>query len=236
MTAARVSHSLGIARQVHNDEERPRSSREVSLWVKVQVQITGVHGCAQAWLSCWPGPSSKTSTSTRSYKKGWSALARASLQEHTAASAPQVLSKLALSPGSQTPIAAGGWRGKWRNTLTALTNSCGKICNDINFLCTGVSRTHTYYRLRETAGLAGTSAGLWPKLLLKAGHLHQAAQGLGQCRNTPYPTPCFCFATASDIPGRVCCTPLSCGPSPALLPGSHSAPSGLASPSCTSSD
>lgn len=44
------------------------------------------------------------------------------------------------------------------------------------------------------------------------------------------------FATASAVPGRVCCTPLSCGPSPALLPGSHSAPSGLASPSCTSSD
>lgn len=211
-----------IARQVHNDEERPRSSREVSLWVKFQIPITGVHGQAQAWLLLRPGPSSKTSTSTYSHKKGWSALAGPSLQERMAASAPP-RSKLAPSPGSKAPIAVGAWREKWRNALTALTNSCGKICNDINFLSTGVSRTHTYHRLRETAGLAGTSAGLWSKLLPKAGHLHQAAQG-------------FCFATASDVPGRVCCTPLSCGPSPALLPGSHSAPSGLASPSCTSSD
>lgn len=37
-----------IAGQVHNDEERPRSSWEVSLWVKVQVQITGVHGTGMA--------------------------------------------------------------------------------------------------------------------------------------------------------------------------------------------
>lgn len=51
MTATRVSHSPVMARNVHSDEEGPRSSREVSLWVKGQVQINGVHGQAQAWLA-----------------------------------------------------------------------------------------------------------------------------------------------------------------------------------------
>lgn len=61
-TATRVSHSLRITRQVHSDRQRPLSSWEVGLWAKVQVQITGVNGQAQAWLLVWPGPSSKTST------------------------------------------------------------------------------------------------------------------------------------------------------------------------------
>lgn len=183
------------------------------------------HGCCSGH-----GPSSKTSTSTLSHKKGWSWMAKEALQEHMAASAPRVLSKLAPSPGSHTPIAVGGWREKWRNALTALTNHRGKIRNDVNVLCTGVSGTRSCHRLRNSRAGGDLCGALAPT----------AAQSRppppGCCGNTPHPVPCFCFAAARDIPGRACCTPLSCGPGPALLPGSHSAPSGPASPGCTSSD
>lgn len=100
-TATRVSHSLRITRQVHNDGQRLQSSWEVSLWAKVQVQITGVNGQAQAWLLLWPGLSSKTSTHHPAE------MARASLPRHMAATAPQVLSKLAPSPWSQSPPSLG---------------------------------------------------------------------------------------------------------------------------------
>lgn len=123
-TATRVSHSLRITRQVHNDGQRLQSSWEVSLWAKVQVQITGVNGQAQAWLLLWPGPSSKTSTH---HPAG---MARASLPRHMAATAPQVLS---------WPQAHGakahhhwGWRGERRSAH-----------NDTHFRFGGSSRTGT---------------------------------------------------------------------------------------------
>lgn len=94
-TATRISHSLRITRQVHNDGQRPWSSWEVSLWAKVQVQITGVSGQAQPWLLLWPGPSSKTSTHSPA------GMARAPLPRYMAATAPQVLSKLSPSPWIQ---------------------------------------------------------------------------------------------------------------------------------------
>lgn len=198
-TATRVSHSLRITRQVHNDGQRPLSSWEVGLWAKVQVQITGVNGQAQAWLLVWPGPSSKTSTHS-----------------------PE---------GMARPPCLGTWQ--------PLPHRCSLTCSQANgvkpqhtgdgggnrgvlamthFLFGGSSRTPICHRHRAAAGLAGTLPSCCSKL------------------PSPQDAQSFCLGTMSDVPGRACCTPLSCGPSPALLPGSHSAPSGLASPSCTSSD
>lgn len=78
MTATRVSHSPVLARNVHRDGEGPRSSREVSLRVKGQEQINGVHGQARAGLAALqPGPSSQTSPSAPTPSTGGSAPAGA---------------------------------------------------------------------------------------------------------------------------------------------------------------
>lgn len=199
-TATRVSHSLRITRQVH-DRQRPWSSWEVSLWAKVQVQITVVNGQAQAWLLLWPGPSSKTSTHCPA------GMARASQPGHMAATTPQVLFNLAPSPWNQLHH-HWGCRGNG-----------------------GVLSVTLIFPLVASAGLpsvTGTEQQLgWQ------GHCPAAAPSWPP---PPSRLPRALLVTMSAVPGRACCTPLSCGPSPALLPGSRSAPSGLASPSCTSSD
>lgn len=191
-TATRDSHSLRSTRQVHNDGQRPRSSWEVSLWAKVQVQITGVNGQAQAWLLLWPGPSNKTSTHSPA------GMARASLPGHMAATAHRCSLSCPQAHGVKPEGGMEEWSQCWFSPAAAGFPS-----------------------------VTGSEQQLgWQ------GHCPAAAPSQPPSQDAQS----FCLVTVSGVPGRACCTPLSCGPSPALLPGSRSAPSGLASPSCTSSD